>query len=174
MDSKELMERIDQVRSRVKVSHKEALGALKEHQYDVLDAVIALEEGHRKERVDQVRRTVSKVTAPTISLQRHGHSLIRVPAMAFGAGVFVAALWKPKALAIGTAVLALSSVDLAYEKGNGETVSVARLLKHRTAGAIRTVQETREDLETRFQDMKDAGYLKDQHDAGEKYFTISL
>ncbi len=120
----EKMELIDEVRARINVSYEEAKEALEEADYDVLDAIILLENKKPKaenlkakgsELLDKVKDLVKEGNVTRIKVKSKEKVILDLPMTVGAAGVLLA----PQIALIGSVVALLSSCSIEVEK-NGE------------------------------------------------------
>lgn len=172
MESMALLELMDQVMKRVRVTHQEAKEALERNEYNVVEAILELEASPGRAS-ELSRKTVDLVMDPTVTLRRRGRDLIKVPVIA-AAGVALLGLVKPKLLVLSLGALLVSGTDIALTYDGNKEVSLHQSFKNRSGKAAANVADMKDKLDDRFHDMKERGIYKENREPGLSYFTIKL
>lgn len=173
MESMELLDRMDQVRRRVKVTYEAAKDALEDNNYNVVEAIMELEKEHGQAALEFSRKTRDRVLEPSVILRRRGKDLLQVPALA-AAGAVLIGLIKPKLLLVSFTALLVSGTDLTVSWGDGQAVSLFEGFRKKSKKAVVDVADLKEKFDDRYHDLKDRGFTKEQRKAGLNYFTIKL
>jgi hypothetical protein len=123
----ESLEKIDVVRSRMNVSYEEAKQALEATAWDVVDALIKIEQDERtrkeeifvrgNELVDKIRELVRKGNVTKIKVKQDDKTLVEIPVTA---GV-VGALLAPQLAIIGAVAALISKCTVEIEKVQTDT-----------------------------------------------------
>lgn len=172
MDNKDLMELIDEIKKRLRVSYEDAKAALERNQFNLVEALDDLEERSGIPIREKVEETGARLTGPTVTFRRGGQDLVTVPAVVVLA-ITLIGLKRPKLLLGAGAALLLSGTDAALTC-QGKEVSLHESVFRRSRKAAANVQEIRERLDDRLQDMKDQAFQKEGPSHGDRYFTIKL
>jgi hypothetical protein len=122
----ENLEKIDAVRERMNVNYKEAKDALESTNWDVVEAIIRLEqeESSRKEEVfvrgnelvEKIKEIVHKGNVTRIKVKQDDKILVEIPVTA---GV-VGALLAPQLAIIGAVAALISRCSVEIERANQE------------------------------------------------------
>lgn len=168
-----LLSNVDEVRKRVRVSYRQAWEALEKNDQDVLKTIIELEDKPLDNIVELSQRTLDRVRQePYFILRRKGKTLVKAPAIA-GAAAAVVGIMKPKILLLGIAGLILSGTDVALAY-NDKEMSFNESFQKKSGEVTKSVQKRKADLELKYSEIKEAVFLKDIRDGGDKYYTVRL
>lgn len=169
----DLLKKADEVIKRVKVTNKEAIDALEKNGGDVLKTIMYLEDKSTSGLNELSQKAYEFIKdEPKLVLSRNHKELAKVPAIA-GLGVVLLGLWKPKLLGLGILGFVLSGADLAYEN-NGESISIRDSFRKNSKLFSNSFKKSKTNLEYRYSELKEAGFLKEFREGGEKYYTIKL
>lgn len=126
----ENLEKIDIIRERMNVSYEEAKTVLEASNWDIVDALIKLEQSERNrkeeifvrgnELVEKVKELVKKGNVNKIKVKQDDKVLIEIPVTA---GV-VGALLAPQLAIIGAVATLVSRSTIEIEKNNQEPESL--------------------------------------------------
>lgn len=179
MESKELLERMDEVKKRVPVSYQTARDALERNDYDVLEAVLELERTSGSGRSPFM--AFEHQPKHAISLWRSGRDLVKVPAP-LAMGAVLLAMKKPGLLAAALGAVIVSGTDIRLLKEGEKKFSLHETFFQRTGLSADELTDMRgsmvDKLDDRFHDIKERkefGLFRDGNEpSGVKHFTIRL
>lgn len=172
MDSKELLELIDEIRKRVRVTYDEAREALERNGFDAVAALTELEEVTGFNLRERVQEAGEKLSVPTVEFRRRDRSLFKVPGP-LAIGAILLSLKKPKLLLLAAAGILVSGTDIAVDC-RGRKFSLQEAMSSKSKQAAGNVHTMKERLDDRFHDMKEQGFRMEPTPHGERYFTIKL
>lgn len=135
------LEKVDIVRERTGVSYKEAKDALENHNGDIVEAIISIEEkvGHTwvdsmssagNEIVENLKYIIQKGNVSRIVLKRDGEVLLNVPVTAGAIGVILA----PVASLLGVSAAIATKTTIEIVKNNGEVVDINEMAEGTVSG----------------------------------------
>lgn len=178
MESKELLERMDEVIKRVPVSYQIAKETLERNDQDVLATVLELEETATGEVSGQC--FMDSLPKCQIALWRK-RELMKVP-VPFALGAVLLSMKRPRCLAALLGAVILSGADIRVLKEGEQCFSLHETFFQHTGLSAQGLSEMKgsvvDKLDDHFHDrkeFKEFGKFRDvKENAGVKHFTIRL
>lgn len=106
-----------------------------------------------------------------VELRRQGQRILQLPPPV-AVGLVLCGIRRPRWLLAAAAALIATRTDVAMVCP-GLDVSAGELFSDKSRHAAENVQDMREKLDDRFQDLRDQGFHRDG-ETGQRYFTIRL
>ena len=135
------LEKIDIVRERTGVSYKEAKEALEQHDGDVIETIIFIEESHGKTWIDtmssmgndiveKLKAVIKKGNVSRIILKKDGEILLNVPITAGAIGIML----YPTLSLLGIAAALITKSTIEIVKDSGEIVDINEIAEETVSG----------------------------------------
>lgn len=106
-----------------------------------------------------------------VELRRQGQRILQIPPPV-AVGLVLWGIRRPKCLLASAAALLATRTDIALVCP-GLDVSAGELFSDKSRHAAENVQDMREKLDDRFQDLREQGFHR-EGEPGQRYFTIRL
>lgn len=120
------MEKIDMVRERTGLSYREAKEALESYNWDVVDAIVNLEQYKRTDRkifnikgkdvIDKIKELIKQGNVSRITVRKEEQKIVSIPVN----GGIVLAVFFPYFVALGAVLMLMADYELFVEKYNEE------------------------------------------------------
>lgn len=172
MESKELLEQMDEIRKRLPVSFREAKEALEKNEYDIPSALAVLEESKAGEHRIGLRQAERFLADPVLRLRRRGQDLIGLSPLA-AAALLLAGIRRPKLLLLSAAAVLLSGTDILINYQESQ-YSLQKAISNKSQRAADNVHEMKGMLDDRLQDIKETGFRRESPHHGQHYFTFQI
>lgn len=183
-NNENLLSKVDEVRSRKRVSYEEAREALKLNDYDTLEAIIYLE-NLKGERYDDLRgykdktvENIKKTSAEMVKFSLRGHE-VELPIPVVGIGGLLL-LKKPK-LFVGVVLAVLfSGTDVTVNRGRKE-LNLTKPVRKKTKKVVEELSISPKELKSKMDKATEKisekikfGQEKEDEDDFKGYFSTDL
>lgn len=172
MESRELLELMDEIRKRIPVSFREAKAALEDNGYDITGALVDLEESGHRGKSEVFERAGWFFLEPVLTLRRKGEDLIVLSPLA-ATGLLLAGTKRPRWLLLSAAAVLFSGTDILI-RYNNRHYSLQQAVSKKSQKAAVNVQEMKGLLDDRLQDMKETGFRRETQSHGRHYYTFQV